>query len=173
MWPMIAIANPYTVLHDQSTVSFFGKHAGNEFNGAFKDWSANIIFNPDDLKQSSVKVVFKTASAETGNPMYDGTLPTADWFDVESHPIAIFESDSFTKKDGKYTVDGDLTIKDITTPITFDFNLSDTDIDPITMASEFQINRLDFNIGTQSDPNAEWVDKLITIKIALSAEIKS
>jgi len=160
-------AKLYEVDYDESTVAFSGIHAGNEFNGAFETWNADIQFDGESLGQSSLRVVFDTASAKTGNAMYDGTLPSKDWFDVKTYPEAVFESVSFKKNDDGYSVMGDLTIKDTTNPISFDFILEGHN--PVIMTAEFPINRLDFDIGKGSDPSAEWVNENIIVNLQVVA----
>lgn len=165
-----AFAADYNIDYDQSALTFSGTHAGNTFEGRFNEWSAQISFNPDDLENSSLSATFKTASAETGDKMYDGTLPQADWFDSANHPEAVFKSTSITENDANgYTAAGDLTIRGITRPLTFDFTLSDVSAEPVTATAQFPIDRLAYEIGKKSDPEAEWVSKDITIDLKITA----
>jgi cytochrome b561 len=165
--PTVAFATPYEVNKDKSQVMFSGTHAGNDFKGEFQTWDANINFDADNLAESSVTVTFNTASANTGNAMYDGTLPKGDWFDADNHPTAMFQSTSFNKTDDGYSVTGDLSIKDITNEVTFDFDLHGDD--PIHMMAQFPIDRLAFDVGKGSDPDAEWVSQDIMMDIHLEA----
>lgn len=164
------IAAPYNVIKDNSKIKFSGTHAGNEFTGQFTDWNADIDFDVNDVNNSSVTVTFNTASAKTGNAMYDGTLPTADWFDSKNHPEAKFHSTSFKKTDDGFAVTGDLTIRDITNPVTFDFVLEGDN--PTIMSANFSIDRLQFDIGRNSDSSAEWVSQNITIDLEITASQK-
>lgn len=165
--PSILKAEPYIVNKEKSLVSFSGLHAGNRFDGQFEDWTAIIDFNDDDLDMSSVKFTLRTSDAKTGNALYDGTLPTNDWFDSTNYPTASFVSKKFTKKKGGYNVSGDLTIKNITETIAFDFQL--TNAEPRIMTATFPIERKLFDIGKKSDPNAEWVSKDIEVDIKIIA----
>ena len=162
-----AYAKTYSVDMDSSRVAFSGTHAGNEFHGAFKEWNAKIAFDANNLPESSVKVIFNMTSAETGNAMYDGTLPNADWFDVSNHPEAVFQSTSITKTESGFQATGNLTIRAITRPVTFNFALEGDE--PTIMTAEFPIDRLQFDIGKKSDANAEWVSKDIGISIKVTA----
>ena len=156
-----------------SYVTFTGKHAGEEFTGIFQEWTADIVFDAADLKASRVKVVFDMESATTDNKMYDGTLPQKDWFNVKAYKEATFESTSFEDKgDGLYTVTGDLTIRDVTKPVSFDFKLSDLNRSDVIMDASVVIDRLAYGIGLKSDPDMEWVDKDILITIHLSTTIQ-
>jgi polyisoprenoid-binding protein YceI len=160
----------YKVDKPNSTISFTGKHAGQEFSGVFQEWDATINFDPKNLSDSKVSVVFKMDSIKTGNPMYDGTLPTADWFDVQKFPTAEFKSHHFSKTDSGFHVQGDLTIRGITKSIGFDFTLSGKT--PTILNAKFPINRLHFDIGRGSDEKSEWVSEVIgiTAKIIASQE---
>ena len=99
------------------------------------------------------------------NALYDGTLPQKDWFDIKNHPQASFNSTSITAKEGgHYNAQGELTIRGITNPVSFDFTLSDLTQSPVKLDGTLTINRLDFDIGKGSDASAEWVSRGITIK---------
>lgn len=165
-----ALATPYEVDYAQSSLSFSGTHAGDAFEGEFEDWAAEIIFDENNLAESSLTATFATDSAKTGNNMYDGTLPQADWFDSRNHPEAVFQSTEITasnREEGTYTVTGNLTIRGITQPVTFDFNLSDLTNEPVTAQATLSVKRLDFGIGEKSDPTADWVSEDIQIDIQL------
>jgi polyisoprenoid-binding protein YceI len=166
----LANAKPYTVDQEQSAITFQGEHTGMIFEGQFNEWSADIVFDPASLDTSSINVVIQTGSAETGNAQYDGTLPNTDWFDTSNHPQATFTSTSIESAgDGRYTVTGDLTIKDVTQPVSFDFTLSGLDSPPVEAQGTFIIDRLAYNIGTKSDPTADWVSKDINMTIQIVA----
>jgi cytochrome b561 len=168
-----ASAASYVVDHDISLLSFTGTHAGDEFTGVFTDWSADIEFDDKNLDASHVRVTIKTESATTDNKMYDGTLPQKDWFNVKKFPEASFVSKSFEKQeDGSYLAVGDLTIKDITHPVSFGFSLTDLSRSDVVMDAMVTLNRLDFELGKKSDPEAEWVSKDIQLKIHLLADME-
>lgn len=163
-------AADYAIDYDQSYVSFAGQHAGDDFDGVFEEWSAEITFDPVDLENASIKAVFQTESAKTGNKMYDGTLPQADWFDVKNYPKAVFTSETITvNEDEGFNVAGSLTIRDISKSMSFDFTLEDLG-DKMHGHAEFSINRLDFAIGQKSDAKAEWVSEQMKMKIHIIAK---
>lgn len=166
--PLIAHAAPYRVDPAASHIRFAGKHAGQDFDGVFEKWDAVINFDPTAPENSKVTVTIDTSSAKTGNAMYDGTLPNADWFDVKNHATATFVSTSFAKADSGYTVTGDLTIRNVTRPVTFAFTLDGNK--PTVMQADLTLNRLDFGIGANSDPSADWVDDAITLSIKVTAQ---
>lgn len=166
-----ALATDYVVDHKNSKIEFSGTHAGDPFKGAFGTWTALIRFDPADLAGSNIVATFDTASAKTGNSMYDGTLPQADWFDVKNHPQATFASTAISaKEDGSgYTATGDLTLRGVTKPVSFDFTLGALAETPVTAKASFTIDRLDFDIGKKSDAKAEWVSREIVLTLDITA----
>jgi len=163
-------AQGYKVEQSQTLLTFAGTHAGNPFVGKFEKWDATLSFNSDSLSTSSLKASFETASAKTGNPMYDGTLPQADWFDSKIYPTANFVSREIIKiKDGQYKAKGDLTIRNITKPIEFDFTLSDLSQNIVKVKADFKIDRLAYDIGLKSDPKSEWVSQMIDVSMGITA----
>jgi cytochrome b561 len=171
MLAMPVQAAEYQLIRDESHVQFSGTHAGNEFTGEFTDWTAQITFDPDDLTASRVNAKFQLESATTGNKMYDGTLPKSDWFDIENHPTAIYAADKVTQNDGGgYTAHGQLTIRGITHDQTLTFTINDLSTDPVVATGQTTIDRLKYNIGKQSDPNAEWVSGQIQVNIKVTAQ---
>lgn len=165
-----ARATDYAIDKAQSKIEFSGTHADKPFKGSFGEWTATIAFDPADLGASKIAATFNTASAKTGDAMYDGTLPQADWFHTKEFPEATFTSTAISaKEDGSYTATGDLTIRGITKPVSFDFTLSDLAQSPVTATGHIILNRLDFDLGKKSDGAAEWVSKDITIALHIVA----
>jgi len=164
-------AEHYTVDYEKSQVQFSGKHAGNDFSGMFNTWTADVDFDFENPEASHISAVFKLESAKTGNAMYDGTLPTADWFNVAETPEGTFKSTSVQHVEGDvYKVEGELTLRDVTKPISFDAEISKVDEMNYESQSEMVLKRLDFGLGEASDPNTEWVDNEIVIKMHIFAQ---
>lgn len=147
--------------NQNGTLSFSGKHAGMAFTGVFEQWQANI--NLSNQEQALITAEFALSSAKTGDSTYDETLPEADWFDVAQHPIATFVSKDIKSHDNNHKVTGNLSIKGQTQHV--QFLLRETDK---SLTAEFTLNRLSFGIGTESDPNAEWVDKDIQLSLEIA-----
>lgn len=170
LFALPAGATPYTVDQAASHVAFSGMHADTPFKGHFDKWAAAVDFDAANPAASKISATFDLASAVTGNKMFDGTLPQADWFDVKNTPQAEFTSTAVAQNaDGSYQVDGDLTLRGITRPVSFAFRLDDPAGETLTATAQLPLERLAFDIGKKSDPDAEWVGKIITVDIALKA----
>jgi cytochrome b561 len=165
-----AFAKSYTVDKAASSVTFEGTYNDKPFDGKIGDWQAEIDFDPAALQASHIKVTFETQSIKTGNAMYDGALPQADWFDAKNHPQAVFTSTALTKQDdGSYKAAGGLTIRGITHPAEIAFTLSDLSQAPVKATGSLTIDRLAYGIGKGSDEKAEWVGKDVKVSFAITA----
>lgn len=169
--PIEAMSEIYQIDYQKSELKFSGTHAGNSFEGIFEDWDVIIDFDRENLAASSFTARFRTQSAKTGDILFDRTLPEDDWFFVKEYPEALFESSSISKnKDGSFRVSGDLVIRAISKPAVFNFVLDDENPTEITAKASLMVNRLDYEIGLKSDPQAEWVSRDIKIEIQIYAQ---
>jgi polyisoprenoid-binding protein YceI len=146
-----------------ASLKFHGEHAGRAFSGIFEKWSAKLVLPPSVTP--SVTATFSLASAKTGNAMYDETLVESDWFDIDNTPTASFESIEVTAIENGYSVNGNLSLRDVTKPVRFTLTNSNDGL-----AADFTINRLDYGIGVESDPDAEWVSKEIRLELFIPSE---
>lgn len=92
----------------------------------WRDWSGDLSWNAEDPTKSSISVTINTASIDTGVDAFDAHMKEADLFDVAKFPVATFKSTRIERtgpNTGKIT--GDLTIKDVTKPITLDARIND------------------------------------------------
>jgi polyisoprenoid-binding protein YceI len=102
-----------------TSFSFVARHMLSKVRGNFTDYEGSIEIGerPEDSK---IVVELATASVTTGNDMRDGHLNSGDFFLTEKYPIVRFESTGIRVGEGnRFEIDGNLTIKDITNPVTF------------------------------------------------------
>jgi len=155
--PARADAPHWTLVHEKSSITFRPKQMGAEFKGTFGVFSADILFNPDDLAHSKAMIDIQLGTAHTGAPDRDENLKSKDWFDVASFPDATFTTTSITKNDdGTYKADGVLTIKNISQPVTLPFKLIIADEkngQTATMDGTVILDRSKFQIGA-----GKWTD---------------
>lgn len=89
--------------------------------GSFTGFEAKIIFDEQNPTSSSIIGSVNAASINTGVTKRDQHLRSADYFHVDKYPKIKFESTRIQKGDNGYTMSGNITIKDITKPITWNF----------------------------------------------------
>src|SRR5690606_12107475 len=123
-----------------------------EIHGRFTEKSGKLKIGADPTK-SSVEVTIQAKSVDTAIPPRDEHLRTADFFEVEKYPTIKFKSTSVRKVDDHYVVDGLLTIKDVTKPVSIPFSYFGPITDPWggtrigAIAEPITINRKDFNVN--------------------------
>lgn len=116
----------WTIDPTHTEVGFVARHLMvSKVRGSFPEVSGTVVV-ADDLAASSAEVVIKTASVSTGTADRDGHLRSGDFFDSETYPDMTFRSTSF---DGE-TLQGELTIKDVTKPVTLDVDFGGVATDP-------------------------------------------
>jgi polyisoprenoid-binding protein YceI len=105
-----------------STAEFKIKHLMiSHVKGSFPKVTGVLTLDESDLTKSSVEASIDVASIETRDPQRDGHLKSPDFFDVEKYPAMTFKSTKVTLTGtGSGTVEGDLTIRDVTKPVVFE-----------------------------------------------------
>ncbi len=99
--------------------------------GSFKEFSSEVETQGDDFTQAKIKFQAATASVFTNADQRDAHLRSADFFDIEKYPDLKFESTSLEKVDDEnFSLNGNLTIKDITKPIKLGVEPGGTGKDP-------------------------------------------
>ncbi|MBC1649205.1 polyisoprenoid-binding protein [Listeria booriae] len=138
-----------------SSIEFQVKHMMvSKVKGAFKNFSADLTLDPEDLTTANLSFTVDAASIDTRQEQRDGHLKSPDFFDVEKYPSITFQSTNIVA-DGsnEYKVTGDLTIRTITKPITFNVEYEGTSKDPMSgnMVAGFEgtgkFNRKDFELN--------------------------
>lgn len=98
-------------------------------HGRFTSWKGGLELDGDTL--SSVHVDIDTASIDTNEPKRDAHLRSADFFDVEHHPVATFRSTRVEQLGGeRFRLVGDLTIRGITREVVLDSEFGGRGKDP-------------------------------------------
>lgn len=165
-----ALAASWSIDEDKSTLGFEAQVFGSAVPGTFGDWTAEIVFDEDNLEASTVSVTINMSSADTGDGARDGSLKGSEWFAVEEHPEATLASTAFREmEDGSFEMDADLTMRGTTNPITLPFTLTET-ADGVVAKGSVSVNRTDYGIGQGDYVGGSTVglDVVISIDIAAS-----
>lgn len=143
-------AGTWTIDPAHTRVSFSVRHLMiSKVHGRFTDFTATFV-TAEDPMDSRVTASAVVASVDTGEPNRDNHLRTNDFFDAENHPTIDFVSTGVRKNGDDFLVDGDLTIKGVTKPVTFDFEFGG--FGPMGdsyrggASAKTQINRGDFGL---------------------------
>lgn len=114
----------YDTVHTQ--IMFFVSHLGFSISeGEFLDFDGSINLDMNDPSKSNVDVTIKTDSIDMDDEKWNEHMKSADFFDVEQYPTMTFKSTNVeVTGDDTAKVTGDLTILDVTKPVTLDVKLN-------------------------------------------------
>jgi polyisoprenoid-binding protein YceI len=117
----MATATKWVLDPMHSEVQFKVKHLViSTVTGSFKTFEGELTTESDDFEGADVSFSLDVNSIDTNQEARDGHLKSAEFFDAETYPKISFKSTSFTKDGDEYKLTGDLTIKDVTKPVTLD-----------------------------------------------------
>ena len=119
-----AAAETYTIDAVHSSVGFSLRHIVSKFTSTFSKVSGSITYDAAAPEQSSVNATVEIASLNTNNEKRNTHVLGADFFDAAKFPTATFQSTSWVKTgEGTFDVTGNLTLKDVTKPVTLKVTL--------------------------------------------------
>lgn len=160
----------WNIIENQSTLSFTATQNNAPITGSFKNFMGNIQFSPEQLDQSKVRIEIDINSLSTTDKEVINTLKTADWFNVEVFPKAIFTADTFTKTpDGKYQANGNLTIRDKILPVILQFTLKESAANQMTAKGSTTIRRTAFHVGQGDWSSTKEIKDEVKVEFILVA----
>lgn len=112
----------YKIDQAHSEVTFKIKHLMiTNVTGSFTKFDGDVTTTGDDFDGAQINFEADINSITTSNEQRDGHLKSADFFDAETYPKLTFKSTSLSKiSDEDYKLNGNLTIRDVTKPVTLD-----------------------------------------------------
>jgi polyisoprenoid-binding protein YceI len=161
-----------------SEVGFVVRHLMvSKVKGRLADVSGTITV-AEDVLQSSVVATAKAASIDTREANRDAHLRSADFFDADTYPELSFRSTALRAKGSDFEMDGELTIKGVTRPVTFDLEFNGAASNPLAegaatagFSAETEISRKDF--GLEWNVALESGGVLVGDKVKIVLEIEA
>lgn len=153
-----------------------------EVEGSFKKFDGSFTSSKADFTDAAINFTIDVNSIDTDNEMRDNHLKGDDFFNAGQFPTATFKSTSFKKVSGnKYQLTGNLTIRNVTKPVTFDVMYGGTAKDgygntKAGFKATTVINRFDYGLkwNALTEAGGATVGKDITIDLKLQfAQAKS
>ncbi|MBY9065518.1 YceI family protein [Hyphomonas sp. WL0036] len=108
-------------------------HLGfSNYAGRFDRFDATLSGDPANPAGAQVEATIDMTSLDIANPEFAAELMGPAWFDAGTHPQAIFRSRTIRlASPTEAEIDGDLTLKGITRPITLIARLNGSAYDPL------------------------------------------
>jgi len=169
-------AGTYTIDASHSEAGFTARHAMvSKVRGRFGAVAGTLVF-ADDAASSRAETTIDVASIDTSDEGRDAHLRSADFFDVESYPTITFRSTGVRAEGEEHRLDGELTIKDVTRPITLAVEFNGAATDPfgnarVGFSGETELNRKDF--GLTWNAALETGGVLVSDKIKVHVEVSA
>jgi polyisoprenoid-binding protein YceI len=110
-------------------VAFVIRHLMTKVRGSFTEFSGSLEI-AENVADSKANVEVQIKSIDTRNADRDAHIRSAEILDLDNHPVMTFATTGVRENGGKYLLDGTLTIKDVTRPVTLDVEFNGTDTDP-------------------------------------------
>lgn len=111
-----------TVQSDAVKIDFV---EGKDTQGSIGGFKATIVFDVNDLANSTISGTVDVNTISTGNPKRDEHLKTADYFDAKKFPTMAFKSTGISQEGDRFTMKGQMTIKEVTREETITFGFAD------------------------------------------------
>lgn len=146
-------AQKYIPADEGSKVHFIIRNFGINTGGQLSGLKGEILFSPADLNACRFNVSVDASTIDTDNESRDNHLKGNEYFDAEKFPLITIISQKIDKTNktdsGFYYFTGNLSLHGITKSISFPFHVEKLN-DNYLFTGEFQINRLDFGVGSNS-----------------------
>ena len=172
----VPAAGSYALDPSHSQVTFSARHLMvTKVRGRFPVTAGKLEI-ADDPQNSSVEATIDVSAVDSGDPKRDEHLRSADFFDVEHYPTVTFRSTKVVDKGaGEFTLEGELTVRDQTRPVTLEGEYLGTQASPwgdtrIGFSAETEISRKDW--GLEWNVALETGGVLVGEEISLTLEVE-
>lgn len=166
----------WTVDPMHSEVQFKVKHLViSTVTGNFNQFSAEMEAEKEDFTDATISFTADINSISTNNQQRDEHLKSDDFFNAEKFPQMTFRSNTLEKDGDGYALKGDLTIRDVTKPVTLAVELGGVAQDPYGQTkagfeAEGKINRKEFGLMWSAITEAGGVVVSDKVKILLNIQ---
>ncbi|MFB6484206.1 YceI family protein [Streptomyces virginiae] len=175
---LAALTGDYVIDPAHSSIGFTVRHAMvTNVRGAFTDHEGTLHLDGADPARSTASIDVKIASVDTGIADRDGHLRSGDFFDAETFPLMTFRSTEARQLGGDaYRITGELTIKDVTRPLSIDLEFNGSATDPygnerVGFEGSTEILRSDWGLTWNAALEAGGV--MVSDKVKLTFDISA
>jgi polyisoprenoid-binding protein YceI len=176
------IAGTWAIDPVHSEVSFTVRHMMvSKVRGRFDKFEGSIVTGENPL-DSSVTASVDLSSINTGQEQRDAHIRSADFFEVETYPTMTFTSTGVRADDDDFLLDGNLTLKGVTKPVTFKLEVSGFGPDSyggtrVGFSATTEINRLDYGVSFNGPipgvPGGVAVSEKVTVTLEIEGVLQA
>jgi polyisoprenoid-binding protein YceI len=171
-----ATTTKWAIDPSHSEIQFKVKHLMiSTVTGSFKEFGAEVELEGDDLNNAQVRFWANTDSIFTNDQKRDDHLRSGDFFESGKYPKLSFTSTRIEGSGSAWKMTGDLTIKDVTRPVTLDVEWSGVAKDPwgntkAGLNLSGKLDRKDFGLTWNAALEAGGV--LVSDEVRILAEVQ-
>jgi polyisoprenoid-binding protein YceI len=146
------VAGTWAIDPIHSEVGFSVRHMMvSKVRGKFEKVEGTFVTGPTEL-ESSVNATIDAASINTSQGDRDNHVRSEDFLNVEKHPHITFQSTGVRQDGGEYYIDGNLTIREVTRPVTLTLEINGFGPDAYGgtragFSAKGEISRKDFGVS--------------------------
>jgi polyisoprenoid-binding protein YceI len=162
-----------------SHIGFVARHLMvSKVRGQFRKFQAQIVTAPHPL-DSSATATIDLSSVDTGNETRDNDLRSTNFFDAATHPEMTFRSTGIRRDGDSFVMDGELTIRGTTRPVSLTFEVNGFGPDPYGgtragFSAHGEINRSDWGISFNAPvPGGVMIGEKVRLEIEAEAVLKN
>jgi polyisoprenoid-binding protein YceI len=172
--PAAAYGQPpaYTVVKEKSYVKFIAIAGTTPHEGRFESYSADIRFDPENLKDSSIKVEVDVAGVKVAADEVQKMVTLPEWLSAELFPTASFVSKTIIRMPStdNYYAEGTLTLRGKALPATLNFRMEHFDAEGAVASGYVSLARKDFGIGQGEWAGDDVVKNEVRVEFRIAAE---
>ena len=137
----------YTLHPEHSAVGLAVRQLTRTVRAKVSPLGGELVIDPDDPGATSVWIDLDAGSLSTGKPERDDVVKGPELLDVDRFPFLRFESRSVSEDaTGRWTVGGDLYVRDVVGEVELDVRLLDTPEDRIACVASTTLQRSTFGL---------------------------
>jgi polyisoprenoid-binding protein YceI len=169
------VTGTWTLDPAHTEIGFSVRHVMvSKVRGKFEKFSGTITTAANPL-DSHAEAEIDLGSISTGNDQRDAHLRSNDFFDADAHTTMTFRSTGIRPDGDDFLVDGELTIRGITKPVTLNVELGGVGPDPwggtrLGLTATGVINRHDFGVSWNAAIEGGGVVVADKVTITIEAE---
>jgi polyisoprenoid-binding protein YceI len=170
------VAGTWVIDPIHSEVGFTVRHLMvSKVRGRFETFEGEIVTG-DDILDTRATATMDLNSINTGNEDRDNDLRSSNYFESDKYPTMTYRTTNLRVVGDGYVADGELTVKDITNPVSLQVEFNGISADPwggtrAGLSASGEINRKDF--GVTFDIPMEGGGLVVGDKIQLNLEIEA
>ncbi|MCW2713824.1 MAG: YceI-like protein [Frankiales bacterium] len=171
------LTGSYTLDPSHTRIGFVARHAMvAKVRGAFNEFEGRAVLDGNDPSRSTASVTIQVASIDTRSAQRDEHLRSNDFLAIGEFPTIEFTSTGVRQTGDTFELDGDLTVRGVTRPVTIPFTYEGSATDPygnqrVGFEGSVTISRKDY--GVTWNAALETGGVAVSDKIVLEFEVSA